>query len=214
MNLEKSNNYITFNKETFITDYFDKEGDKPLEVMILNLPIYGIFKFKNKAVNKVNFTFKLEDINYFTYLRLSDKEYTEEINFKTSDNNSNKKFSNMATMIINVSAKENLPPIIGNNEIDIEYDSTYVFTQDDFTTNTTPPYSDPEGNPPYKLKVLSLPVNGTFTFNGINITINQEILFTDINSGLLQITGTKADINGESFSFNFTISDTGSQIYA
>lgn len=214
MNLEKSNNYITFNKETFITDYFDKEGDKPLEVMILNLPIYGIFKFKNKAVNKVNFTFKLEDINYFTYLRLSDKEYTEEINFKTSDNNSNKKFSNMATMIINVSAKENLPPIIGNNEIDIEYNSTYVFTQDDFTTNTTPPYSDPEGNPPYKLKVLSLPVNGIFTFNGINITVNQEILFTDINSGLLQITGTKADINGESFSFNFTISDTGSQIYA
>lgn len=204
---------LDFKKLDFTTNYFDKEGDLPYEVTILNDVSYGALLYNNKIV-KAPFIFNINNVDKFQYMRVSPLEYTEEINFKTSDNNLNKLYSEMATMTINVSAKVNEPPIIGDNEVDIEYDATYIFTQDDFTTNTTPPYNDPEGNPPYKLKILSLPLTGTFLFNNTSISVNQEILFTDINAGLLRILGSKADINGETLNFTFTISDTGSQIYA
>ena len=212
--LDDKEGKLIFSKDNFVKDYFDKENDLPNEIMIINKLIYGALIFNNKLVTKFPFIFKLSEVNNLEYIRTSSLEFTEEINFKINDTNQNTKFSDMATMTINVNAKINQPPVIGNNTISIEYDEVIVFGQDDFTTNTTPPYSDAEGNPPYKLKVLSLPLTGNLTYNDISVTINQEILFTDINSGLLKFSGNKADINGESISFNFTISDTGSQIYA
>lgn len=214
MSLDKPGDILYFDELVFTTDYYDKEGDNALEVLILSLPQYGLLKFNKKAINQVPFSFNISEVNKLSYIRISSQEYEENINFKTSDNNPNKLYSEMATMTINVNAKENEPPTIGDNTIVIEYGETKVFNSDDFTTNTTPPYSDPEGNPPYKLKILSLPSNGKFQLNGIDITINQEILFTDIEDGLLQAFGSNADIDGETINFNFTISDTGSQQYA
>ena len=65
-----------------------------------------------------------------------------------------------------------------------------------------------------KLKILSLPTVGFLQLNRVNVTLNQEILFTDIEAGKLQAFGNLSDINGEEVSFDFTISDTGSQQYA
>lgn len=214
MSLDKPGDILYFDELTFTTDYYDREGDKPLEVLILSLPQFGLLRFDKKVINKVPFSFNISEVNKFSYTRISNQEYEENIQFKTSDNNPNKLYSDMATMNIKVNAKQNEPPTIGDNEITIDYGEVKVFNADDFTTNTTPPYSDPEGNPPYKLKILSLPIKNSLKFNNIDVTLNQEILFTDIEAGLLQMSGNSSDTTGEELSFDFTISDTGSQQYA
>lgn len=211
--LIKPGDTLSFTKDLFITDYYDKENDSPFDVMILTDPQYGAFLFDNKIVGK-NFIFKLSEVSKLKYVRLSSNEYTEEINFKTGDNNPNKLYSNMATMTISVNEYINLPPDqIGDNEITTDYGVTIVFTSDDFTTNTTPPYEDPENDGPYKLKVKSLPASGLLKLNGINVTVNQEILFTDIDNGLLTYVPAN-NTAGYEADFDFDISDLGSEQFS
>lgn len=208
--LFKPGDIFTFTRLIFTTEYYDAEGDEPFDVNILNIPIYGVLIFNN-IIQSQPFVFNIEDVEKLKYIRVSKEEYSEDITFKTSDNNPNKLYSNMATFTINVNEYINLPPdSIGDNSLTTTNRTTIVFTQADFTTNTTPPYDDPEGDAPYKLKVLSLPTQGQLQLNGIPVTLNQEILFTQINSGLLtyQPTNTDAAYN---INFNFTISDAGSE---
>lgn len=211
--LFKPGDRFQFNKLIFTTDYYDTESDLPFDVWILSEPIYGLLLFDNQIVH-LNFVFNINDVNKLEYIRISKEAYSEDINFKISDNNPNKLYSNMATFTINVNEYINLPPDeIGDNELTIDNRQTLVFTQADFTTNTTPPYEDPEGDGPYKLKVKTLPSQGLLKLSGTNVTVNQEILFTAINSGLL--TYVPADIDAPfEVDFDFDISDLGSEQYS
>lgn len=209
--LIKPGDFITFNKEIFTTDYYDKEGDLPSKVKIISKTKYGILVFDNKIIQE-EFTFNLSDVNSLKYIRTSSKAYTENIDFQLSDNNPNNLFSNMATFTINVNEYINLPPDqIGDNELTVENGQTIVFTKEDFTFNTTPIYDDPEKDPPYQLKILSLPSDGSELFlDTVPVVINQEILFTDIEDGLLTLEPT-SNSDAHDFTFEFTISDTGSK---
>lgn len=201
------------NSNIFINDYFDKEGDEPLNVRITTLPTYGLLTFDGELI-ETNFTFNISESNKLRYERISTLAFADIIFFQTSDNNINQLYSNMATFTINVNQYINLPPDeIGDNELTVANRQTIVFTQADFTTNTTPPYEDPEGDGPYKLKVKTLPLQGLLKLNGVNVTVNQEILFTQINSGLL--TFVPSDTNAAfTVDFDFDISDLGSQQYS
>lgn len=213
MSLNKPGEFITFTRLDFTTDYYDKEQDLPFDVMILTNTQYGILTFNNNIINS-NFVFKIEDVNKLKYTRISSDEYTEIIQFKTSDNNSNKLYSNMATFTINVDAYVNLPPSqIGDNELTTDHAQTVVFTRPDFTANTTPPYLDPENNPAYKLKIKTLPSEGLLKYNNTNVIVNQEILFTDIDLGLL-VYQPSSNNNAYEIDFDFDISDTGSQQFS
>lgn len=205
---------LNFERLDFITNYFDKEGDLPYEITILNNVIYGALIYDNKII-KAPFVFNIENVNKFEYVRTSFLGYTEEINFKISDNNLNKLNSEMATITINVNAYNNLPPNnVGDNEIIADYGELVVFTEEDFTSNTIPPYTDPEGDAPYKLKILSLPPAGNvLKFNNVNVVVNQEILFTDIQRGYLTM-NTNTNTAGGDYSFNFAVSDIGSQQFS
>lgn len=209
--LIKPGDFITFTKEIFITDYFDLQNDQPYEVKIINNTTYGVLTFDNKLV-RAGFIFKLSEVSKLKYIRLSNLEYTENINFQVSDNNPNKLFSPMATFTINVNAYENLPPDqIGDNEVTVENGEIIVFTAEDFTTNTTPPYDDPEGDAPYKLKILTLPSDGSkLLLDGDDVVLNQEILFEDIENGLFTLQQV-SNLSAHSTSFTFTISDVGSE---
>lgn len=120
----------------------------------------------------------------------------------------------MALFNINITGYDNQPPTIGNGSRNTSYGTPIELTRADFTTNTNPPYSDPEGDSPLNLKVTSLPVAGILKLNGVAVTVNQEISFvTSIDEGHLTYT---PDINNTSehdVSFNFQISDAGSNIY-
>jgi len=211
--LIKPGDFLVLNKDIFLTDYFDKENNLPYKLLFLNTPQYGVLILNDKIL-KENDIINIEDTNNLKYIRVSNLEYTENINFKVSDFNQNSKYSSMATFTINVNEYENLPPDqIGNNTVTINNGEIKIFTVEDFTSNTTPPYDDPEGDAPYKLKILSLPSDGSkLVLDEDDLSINSEIFFTDIALGLFRCELTP-NASAHSINFNFTISDVGSEQY-
>lgn len=214
-NLNKPGDKLQLTKEMFLVNYTDFENDKYNEVQFIKSTILNGILIRNNVPVYEDLIIPLDNINEVQYVRLNSNSYIEVIEFYVSDLNQNKKFSKMATLTINVNAYENEPPVIGDNEITIGFGSTKTFTVNDFTTNTTPPYSDPEGDGPYKLKILTLPAVGELRLNNIPVTINQEILFTNIASGLFTYIPDIADLGGYlDDTFDFSISDLGSQEFS
>ena len=206
-----------FKLSDFTTDFTTYDSSSSEIIRILTLPNVGIILFNNTVI-PTNFEFNISDINKLTYkLTNTNSPIIQSFTFQTSNNNINKYFSNMATFTLNINAHVNLPPSsVGDNSITIDNATTHTFTVADFTTNTTPAYSDPEGDSAENLKVLTLPVDGNLQFNNINVTINQIIPFlgtTSIASGALKYIASQSNQNQDIETFTYEISDTGSNTF-
>ena len=202
----------TFNSSNFQVNFTDNDGDLPELVRIMTLPATGILKFNNEIIT-AGYLFNIADSNKLTYTRTTD-EYVDLFIFQTSDNNTiNKLFSNMATFTITVDGQVNQPPsAVGDGSATTAYGTPIVFTRDMFTTLTTPAYVDPEGDPAGILRVDSLPPagEGTLKLNGVDVTVLQQINFTDIDSGLFTFVPNDATTTAYTPDFDFSIADTGS----
>ncbi|WP_043129748.1 hypothetical protein, partial [Photobacterium leiognathi] len=66
----------------------------------------------------------------------------------------------------------NNPPTSSNHSIFI--DSTHAFSANDFK------FSDPDNDAFYQVRITSLPTQGTLTFNGSLVTVNQDISVSDL----------------------------------
>lgn len=124
----------------------------------------------------------------------------------------------MATITININSQINQPPNqIGDTNIVVPYGSNYVLTRDDFTNFANPRYEDPEGDGASKLKIIvewNTIDNSSLKFNNVDVIANQEILFTDIDAGLLVFFPDLTVTTGVSYEgAAFTISDLGSNQY-
>lgn len=120
----------------------------------------------------------------------------------------------MALFTVTTNEYTNQPPSqVGNNTISTNYGVTKVFTRANFTTETTPPYTDPEGDTAFQLKVISLPATGTLQLNGVNVSLNQVINFTDIDAGLFTYVPDNGITTSYNANFNFEIADSGSGIF-
>ena len=108
-------------------------------------------------------------------------------------------------------AANSAPATVGDNTVSFGYGVTKVFTAADFTTNTTPAYSDPEVDSPYKLKITTLPLSGSLSFNGSPVFINQEVLLSAVDSGYLVFNQDLAVKSSQTIAFTFSISDVGSE---
>ena len=106
---------------------------------------------------------------------------------------------------------------IGNNSTIVDWVNVvdFVFNSSDFTTNTTPIYSDPDGYSPSKLKVLDLPalIIGKLVYNGVDVVVGQEIDFSDIDLGLFVFSPSGISIQNDR-GFYFTISDSTTNLFA
>lgn len=198
-----------------VPPYQDPEGDAPSLVKITQLPIEGLL-YLNGFVVTLNQEITVADINsnLLIYIAndLQDNSYNDIVKFDIADIGSGQ-YSGLTTgnLIFKVAASENLPPSeVGDGSKTIEYGETSVFTSAMFTTNTTPPYQDPEGDNPAALKILSLPALGILRYNGIPVVVNQIISMADIDLGLFTYTPDLADTDGDQQSFEFAVSDTGS----
>lgn len=206
-----------FNIGDFTKNFTTSDNSTFNTTRIISLPSEGIIKFNNNNISN-NFEFDLNDINKLTYvLNGYINSFTQNFTFQTSNNNLNKYFSNMATFTLNINEYVNLPPsAVGDNSITIENAATYIFTAADFTTNTTPAYSDPEGDVASNLKILTLPTDGVIQFNSIDVTVNQIIPFsgaTSIESGALHYIASQVNTAADVEVFTFEISDAGSNIF-
>lgn len=74
-------------------------------------------------------------------------------------------------------------------------------------------YTDPNNDPIWKVKILTLPSNGRLYRFGSLVTVNQEILASDIQSNALVFVPNPGLANNTISSFNFAVCDTGTGIY-
>lgn len=115
--------------------------------------------------------------------------------------------------VFTVASLNQTPAVVGNYNIYLANREDKVFTSQMFTTLTTPVYSNYDSSIPTHVKILSLPgTPGVLLYNGIAVSINQEISIADIDIGLLTYDAPDQDtlvIN----SFTFTIK-TASLAYA
>jgi hypothetical protein len=118
----------------------------------------------------------------------------------------------MANFTITVDGYTNLPPTeVGDGSATTDHAATIVYTRAMFTTNTIPPYSDPEGDAALNLKITSLPASGLLKLNGVNVTLNQILSFVDhIDAGLFTYVPDAGILAAYNTSFTFEISDAGS----
>ena len=117
----------------------------------------------------------------------------------------------MATFTINVDGAINQPATIGDGSETTAYGNTIVFTRAMFTTATTPPYSDPEGDAAATLKITSLPATGEIQYDGVAILVNDEFDFTtDIDAGRLTYVPDAGTTTSYVDPFTFEIADAGS----
>lgn len=121
--------------------------------------------------------------------------------------------NNIGLFTINNEAYVNQPPSqVGDYSMSVANRSTTVLTLAMFTTDTIPPYLDPEGDPALAVRIDTLPVNGVLKLSGINVTVGQIILVDDINDGYLTYDSPNQDaLNTDTF--NFSVSDTGSGLF-
>jgi len=81
-----------------------------------------------------------------------------------------------ADLIINYTPV-NDPPVVTTVTKSGNEDTIIAFVANDFISN----YSDDEGSPLTKIKIVTLPTNGVLKLNGVNITVGQEINASDLN---------------------------------
>lgn len=208
----KAGKSFSFFKEAFTNGFSDSNGDSYCEILILGIinKDKGILYYKGIAV-KAGDCIPVEKISGLSFYRVSPGAINEKIEFKVSDNNQNKLYSNMATVTINIAAYVNLAPSqVGNLTVPMNHAATKTFSQADFTTGLTPPYQDPEGDAASKLKVLTLPNSGTLKLNGVLVIVNQEIPFTSIASNLFTYLSDANTTTAINTFFTFAISDIGS----
>lgn len=120
----------------------------------------------------------------------------------------------MGTLTCNTAAYVNLPPSqVGDNTITTLNRTDKVLTLAMFTTETTPVYADPEGDPVNALRVDTLPVLGTLLLNGNAVVVGDIIDVADINSGLFVYS--PPDQNEiATASFEFSLRDAGSNQFS
>lgn len=122
----------------------------------------------------------------------------------------------MAQFTITVNSYTNLPPDqIGNLSINLSYNETYTFTLSDFTSNTLPPYNDPEGDTAYSVKIVTLPSVGALELSTIAVSPSDEILVSSITAGNLKYIADAADLDGYTdIDLTFDVSDEGSNTFS
>ena len=113
-----------------------------------------------------------------------------------------------------MAAKVNQPPTIGDGSDTVAHAATIVFASADFTTGTTPAYSDPEGDAANLLRIDSLPANGTLKVSGTPVSLNTIVTFANIAAGNFTYTADLTLTNLRDVIFNYSIADAGSGQFA
>lgn len=209
--------YYDFLATDFTTNFTDSDGDTASLLKIVTLPSYGTFQYNNVTVQVGD----LIDLTALKALRFTRNpadfaQAVDSFTYKISDNNINKLFSNVGTMTININQVVNqAPDVAGVLDIAITSQTTHIFTQADFTTGATTPYSDPEGDNPSIVRIDSVSGTntGTLTVGGQTMGPGSFVSWSSIAAGTFKYEASPTETAGYTDNFTFSISDEGSGNY-
>jgi hypothetical protein len=208
-----------FTTETFPA-YSDPEGDSLSYIKILSLPAKGSISVVGIiaqviSVGSIVSVGTISSGNLLYTPMVNAKANTGTFTFDAADLGSNS-LSGLSTGVVNMNVADEVnlkPSTVGDNTINKQYSESHVFTSAEFTTNTTPAYSDPEGDLPESIKILSLPLTGVLSFNGSNVIVNQVLKSSEIELGYLVYTPDLTTTIAQTLTFNFSVSDVGSGLF-
>lgn len=112
----------------------------------------------------------------------------------------------MLYTITNSGLQNGRPTQIGANTINIAFGATHTFTLANFTSETTPAYSDPEDDALSFIKIITLPSTGVLKLNGVDVVLGQQVTSGQISTGNL----TYVSAGDGSYVFQFDAADVGS----
>lgn len=161
----------TFAKSTFSNVYTDlnNEGQQFSELQITRLATNGVTVYKNTPVSSVPFTISSDSIFMLKFMPDTNWHGSTYYRFKVSDG---EHFSAIADSLILNYTSVNDAPLTYRVNSSTDEDNTLIFLKRDFTDN----YTDVDNDTLQKIKVLTLPNNGTLKVTGIPVTItNYEI---------------------------------------
>lgn len=120
----------------------------------------------------------------------------------------------MANFTISVAKRANQPPNqSGWIRLDLLNLASHTFTKANFTTETNPEYSDPEGDDLAAIKITSLPSAGSLELSGVAVSVDDEITTAQLNSFALIYISDQSNTVGYSDEIKFTVSDVGSNLF-
>jgi hypothetical protein len=152
-------------------------------------------------------------LGLFIYVAESDTAgYTDSnCTFLVADENSLSYNNTANDLIFTAASNENEPPdSVGVITINLSNPETYTFTPENFTTETTPVYSDPEDDDAFAVKITSVPFYGSFLYDGDGLGLNESVTIKDINNGLLTYVTDEEQDDATSEDITFSVSDQGS----
>ena len=202
------NSQHVFTVANFTTEtsppYSDPEGDDMKYIVILSIPT-GLGELKvdgvNVVLNQLVYSAEISSGKLVYHAPASVEESNQSVfRFDVADvGSSNVSGLDRGAVTISVAKKVNEPPTVGDNSLSVNSNETLTFTKEHFVDNTTPAFSDP-------------PTNGTLIHNSSSVTQNQIIPFTEIVNGLFIYSAPNLP-GAQDFSFNFSISEAGSNIF-
>ncbi len=110
----------------------------------------------------------------FTYTPSLNYNGTDSFSYKVNDGTVN---STTQTVTVTVAAK-NDDPTVSSQTINTNEDTPYTFTVSNFTAG----FNDIDGDSLTKIKITTLPSSGTLKLNGLNISVDDEIILSDFTN--------------------------------
>lgn len=208
----------SFKYSDFESQYIDPQGLPSNNIIIVQLPSAGFLYYQGIKISNTPFVVPRDFADGELYFEgeLADEREKYSIDFYAKMTNSADLHSNVGKITGRILRVKNRPPTVGNNSMDIDTGETYVFTVEDFTTDTTPPYNDPEGNPADAIRIDKLPSTGRMLLEGSgrnpDVFEGQIISMDDIQDGKLKYTAPNTVMALREY-FEFSVRDSGSMTF-
>lgn len=168
----KDNETVAFATLDFTERFSDPENSVLAKIQIVSLPSGGTLKLSGTNIiagQEIPFA----EISKITYAPDAGRLGVYAFNWNGSDGTSYAQATSTVTITV---ISSNRPPVLSEIIKSGMSPTPISFSIADFTSQ----YSDPENNGMVRVKVISLPANGTLLLNGVNVIAGQEINIADL----------------------------------
>jgi large repetitive protein len=165
---------VTFSATDFTSHFADPDGDNLTKIQIISLPSHGTPKLSGENV-VVNQEIVVGDIENLTFV--PDADWSGDTSFSWNGSDGTAYAASAANVDITIVAVPDAPIVSAISKLGTE-DTVLTFTAADFTSH----FSDVDGDSLTKIKVVSLPSNGTLKLLGTAVTESQEIAVANLDT--------------------------------